>query len=644
YQAVSGATGTIRKGRQDTTITVLVNGDRRFESDEAFQVVLDSASLVGRIASSGWNRYVNNGTILNDDGRPMVVMKDTAFAEGDADIVRKLRVFLADSTGVVLDLASAPQMDIGYNWRSDDITATAADNDYIMTGSFVPRTIKAGTIRDTITLTTKGDVRFEPDETFKVILTPGTNAFPYPIGYYVDTVKLLNDDNQPVVEVRADSSIHEGSRGQRKVATFTIRLKSQADGHLLTASELPSSPVSFDWSTIDGIAIGMRSGSSDSDFIPVTKAHKTIALGKSTDTLQVAMVGDNRYETDETFSVQLFNLANTAPYGRNDTVTSIAILNDDSLPRLKITSDSVVHEGAPKDRRPSTFTVRLLDPLRPTDTLSLADAPEVPVRFGWNTVDSTAKTTAAGVADSDYVSKADSGVFAPGTLKLSLAVAIKGDNIQEATEVFRVVLTPRANASTSGVFSATGTILDDDAPPEFFLTGVRAAEGNTGTNPSFNFGIKLSNFSALPISFQWSTRDSTAKVADADYQAKSSVSATIPAGLDTFSLPVVVNGDNRLENDEVFSIKLSALTNGATFHGNKDTAVGVILNDDAKPYIQVQAANPILERNSGTPDTLRFPIRLVDSNGLPLTAASALDVTYTWSTVDSAGVNGASST
>jgi len=646
YTAVSGATGTILKGQNSTTITVSVNGDPRYELDESFKVQLDSASLVGRIATSGYNRYAAQGTIQNDDMFPAIRMDSVGLVEGNSGRkTYKLVTYLVGPvSGTRITAGSVPEVPMKYSWSTSDVTAgssltgTVKDTDYVAVPSTI-RTIPAGKWTDTITVDVVGDQKFEAPETFRINLVPLDSL--HKVSFTaLDTI--LNDDNQPIVELLG-GSVQEGKSGDRNVASFKIQLRSQGTGDLLVAGNAPTTPLIFTWSTFDSTAVGKASGSSDTDYVPVVSRTDTIPAGAISKTLSVTILGDNRLENNEAFSVRLSNLVNAAPADKNTTYAAMTILNDDSLPKLKIVVDSSVHEGASTARRNATFTVTLTD-INGQD-LSAADAPELPISFSWKTVNGTALSSGTGVADTDYVAVAAGSVtLNPGTLKTSLAVQVKGDNIQENTETFTVVLAPGSNAGSGGTLTATGTILDDDAPPALFLTGVRTAEGNAGTNPSFNFGIKFSTISALPISFQWSTRDSTAKVSDNDYQAVTTRTETVQPGRDSITLPVVVNGDDKLENDEIFSIKVSGLTGGATFNAGKDTAVGVILNDDAKPYIQVLAANAISEKNSGTPDTLRFPVRLVDSNGLPLTVPPALDVTYSWSTVDSAGVYGARAT
>jgi len=667
--------GIIKKGATTDTIRVSVIGDYRYEPDESFNVVIDSASLVGQAAVSAGaqKKFVGIGTILNDDSMPQLALSDTGYFEGNADSTRYLRVYLVDPSRidpvtnkpVRLDTSSAPEVPVKYTWYTNDGTAghtltptapdTVKDTDYIAVGA-TKDSVKAYRWTDTIQVKTKGDLRYEPDETFKVTLIPGDSAYKKN-GNTVATDTIRNDDNQPVVQVTVDSikGFHEGKSGDRHVATFTVTLRSQAPGNpLMNASDIPTGGVSFNWSTVNGTAIGRAIGSADSDYVPVTSAKKV--LTKVTDTLQVVIIGDNKYEKDENFLVKIdsASLTNAAAANANNVLSASAIiLNDDSLPRLKVVADSSfgVHEGASGQHPLESFTVFLTD--SNGAALSLADAPEVPVSFTWSTSDgigaNAAKSSGTGVADTDFVAvPATSVTIDSGKVSTKLVVKINGDGIYEGDESFGVNVNPGTNAARTGPLSVNGIIIDDDKPPTLKLTGVVQSEG-TGTNPSFNFGAKLSYAPSLPTTIWWHTVDGTATVADGDYQPKGvskDTASVISAGSDSIALPVIVIGDSKLEPDEYFSIKVDSVKVGTlldTFYTilngfRKDTAVGTILNDDGHPAIRI---DPLVIGNEGTgitKDTLKFVVALVDSaSGKDLAVAPALNISYSWQTQDGTG-------
>ena len=646
YGAMTKVAGTIVKGKTTDTIVVKVNGDLKYELDEVFTVVIDSASLVGQaaIADAAMKKLVGIGTIVNDDNFPKLMIDSTGFKEGDADSVRKLVVYLVDPvTKAKLDGTSAPEVPVKYSWSTSDntaghsLTGTIPDTDYVEVPSSA-RSIAANKWTDTIQVTTKGDARFEANETFRITLVPGDSAWKKD-GNTVALDTIRNDDNQPIVKVR-DSSVVEGNSGITKLY-FKVGLYNQGTGLPITKADAPTTDVTFDWKTIAGSA----TDAGTKDFLAVTAGKGTIVAGSVDTTLSVDVVGDKRYELNEQFTVAITHLTNAALYPLNDTVATMTIVNDDSLPRLKIVSDSSRHEGDVGDRNLATFTLSLTDIAG--IALPVADGPEIPVAFRWQTTDGTAKSSGTEIADTDYVavlSRADT--IQVGAVSKTLEVQVKGDKVDEDNETFTVSVNAVSGASTTaGALNATGTIIDDDAPPSLLLSGVRKAEGNQGSVTNDTFSVALSSPSAILVTFHWFTRDSTAKVGDNDYQSVSrwdtiKVGATKPTRL----IIVPVTGDNKLEPDEYFSIKVDTLK-GATFASGKDTAVATILNDDALPFIQVKSLGNVKEGNAG--DTaLYFEVNLVDSTGAPATP-SALAVTYNWSTVDSVdNVNwkGASST
>lgn len=92
-------------------------------------------------------------------------------------------------------------------------------------------------------------------------------------------------------------------------------------------------------------------------------------------------------------------------------------------------------------------------------TVQLSQAATVTVSYSIATANGTA------TAGSDYVARALTGeTIAAGQTSKTFAVNIIGDTLTEAAETFTVTLSA-ASGATIGNATATGTILDDDAPP-----------------------------------------------------------------------------------------------------------------------------------------------------------------------------------
>src|SRR5207253_742685 len=77
YVAASG-TVTFAPGTTSQTITVLVNGDTKFEPNETFFVDLFAATNATIADPQG------QGTIVNDDSQPTISINDVTLPEGNA--------------------------------------------------------------------------------------------------------------------------------------------------------------------------------------------------------------------------------------------------------------------------------------------------------------------------------------------------------------------------------------------------------------------------------------------------------------------------------------------------------------------------------------------------------------------------------
>src|SRR5439155_1447925 len=153
YQSASG-TLTFAPGQTTQTITVLVNGDTKFEPNEFFRLILSNATNAFIADSQGI------GTILNDDPQPSISIEDVSVTEGNSGTTPVVST-------VNLTVASARTLTL--RWATADGTATVADNDYVATNGTL--TFAPGVTSLTITNFVNGDTVNEPDETFLVRLS-----------------------------------------------------------------------------------------------------------------------------------------------------------------------------------------------------------------------------------------------------------------------------------------------------------------------------------------------------------------------------------------------------------------------------------------------------------------------------------------
>ncbi|MBI1324361.1 S8 family serine peptidase, partial [bacterium] len=370
-------------------------------------------------------------------------------------------------------------------------------------------------------------------------------------------------------------SKNEGNSGTTNFV-FTISL-----------SSVSAQPVTFAYATQNGTAL------SGADYTAVSGS-LTIPAGSTSGSIAVTVVGDTVYEANETFRLLLSSPVNATI---TDGEAVATILNDDSIPALSI-SDTRLLEG----NSGSSNMVFKVSMTNPADT---------PVTFQYATSDITAT---AGI---DYVSASGMITIAAGATSATIAVPILGDTDYEADETVRVTLSnPSSNATIAAPF-ATGTIVNDDTPPvpSMSIVSTSKSEGNSGSASMF-FNVSLSGASASPITVNYATSSGTAS-SGSDFAATSGT-LTIPAGATSGTIAVTIFGDNVYEADETLVVTLSSPVNATIATA---TAIGTILNDDAKPAISIANASRS-EGNSGSSDLI-FTVTMSNPADAPVSVQYA---------------------
>jgi hypothetical protein len=169
-----------------------------------------------------------------------------------------------------------------------------------------------------------------------------------------------------------------------------------------------------------------------------TSGTLTFAAGVTSQTVNVAVVGDVLDEATET---AVLNLSNATNATIADSQGVLTITDNDAAPSLSI-ADTVVTEGD-SGTKTVTFTV----------TLSAASGQSVSVNYA------TANGTASSATD--YIATSGTLTFAPGTTSRTFTVSIRGDNTTESLETFVVNLSGAVSATIADS-QATCFILNDD--------------------------------------------------------------------------------------------------------------------------------------------------------------------------------------
>ncbi|MGZ8333601.1 MAG: Calx-beta domain-containing protein, partial [Allosphingosinicella sp.] len=268
--------GSIAAGEASGTFTVSVAGDTIAEGNEAFQATLTSVNNQSAIAASIGANAVATGNITDDD-TPVLSIDNVSMTEGDSGTVTY-------TFTVSLDRA-APTGGVTFDIATADSSATTADGDYVV-NSLTGQTIAAGLTSYTFDVTVNGDTAIEPDEIFLVNVTNVVNAT---VGDGQGTGTIVNNDQPPIPVVSVgDAAITEGNEGVSYIS-FTISL-----------SFAPTGPVTVDYATANGTALA------GSDYV-ASSGQVSFAIGETSKTVAVPVIGDTRPESVEAFTLTLAN-------------------------------------------------------------------------------------------------------------------------------------------------------------------------------------------------------------------------------------------------------------------------------------------------------------------------------------------------
>ncbi|HQF56343.1 MAG TPA: Calx-beta domain-containing protein, partial [Fibrobacteria bacterium] len=375
---------------------------------------------------------------------------------------------------------------VTFTWKTIPGGSATAGSDFVAASG--TRTIAAGTTRDIFSVTVNGDLNLEPDETFKIEVTPVTglrDAAPD-----TGTATILNDDARPNLHLTIDSAVREGNSGTKPL-TFRLELLDAATGNVLDLANAPNVPVPFWWRTE-----GRTATTADRDYAGQAGRWDTIPAGQVRKSLSVGINGDTRYEPDEFFRIRVDTIRTAQAVGTR-VIDTARILNDDDMPTVVVLDTSVQEPAVYGAVANMVFRVRL------------SAAAGVPVRVGYETVPNTARGTVDfAVEPWDYL-ESDSGAFVEfpaDTVYRTISVPVYGDTLYEKNQDFYLQLLNSTNSVISDN-RATGVIVDADTAPAIRISDAPAV--NEGAKA--NFSISVERPAEAVISFRLRTRDGTAR-------------------------------------------------------------------------------------------------------------------------------------
>ena len=219
-------------------------------------------------------------------------------------------------------------------------------------------------------------------------------------------------------------SANEGNSGTTAF-TFTVTLN------------VPSAtPVTVDYATGLGTA-------SASDLVEVPPTSLSFAPGETSKTVTVNVNGDTAIEANETFFVNLSNVAGATLADAQGVGT---IINDDTPPAPAITISDVSATEGNSGTKAFVFTV----------SLSAASASAVTVRYA-----TASNTATSNGSNRDFTSTSGTLTIPAGATSRTISVTVRGDTRIESTETFFLNLS-NAVGATLADNRGVGTIVNDD--------------------------------------------------------------------------------------------------------------------------------------------------------------------------------------
>src|SRR5438034_777928 len=291
--------------------------------------------------------------------------------------------------------------------------------------------------------------------------------------------------SQPSVNVTPTLAINDVSQNEGNSGTtpfvFTVSLSSSS-----------SLTITVTYATADGTAT-----TADNDYV-AANGTLTFNPGDTTKPITVNVNGDTKFESNETFFVNLSNPTGGATI--SDGQGQGTIVNDDTAPTLAI-DDVSQAEGSTGGTTAFTFTV--------TKTGATAQS----VTVGFTTVDGTAtgnsSCATAGTGTPDYISQTGTLTFAPSDPSKTITVQVCADTTFELSEAFTVKLSG-ATGATITKDTGTGTIVNDDTAPTLAIDDVSQAEGSPGGTTAFTFTVTKTGATTQSVTVGFTTVDGTA--------------------------------------------------------------------------------------------------------------------------------------
>ncbi len=566
---------TFAPGDISKEIRIVVNGDITGEADEFFLIDFTN------VQNAAINQTQVRGTITDDD--PFLSISDAQVVEGAGSTSRTM-VF----TVTLLRASGTVPVTVDYTTSNDTATgglAGVATSDYVPISPAGTLTFNPGETSKTISVTVLGDNLAEADEKFFVTLSNFTGITQEAAARNRGTGTIIDDEGLVTV---SNAFIVEGDSGTANMV-FVLNLDRTAF----------SASVKVNYATADDTAV---STGALADYTAITNGSVTFGAGVTQQTISVPILGDQRFEGDQAFKLNL-SVDNTGITDSNQasiaTPTVVGtILDNDPLPRFSVTGGSVVEGAAGAE---IVFTVNLAGGSDSAVTVNFATQP------------------GTATAGADYTAVSTLLTFAPGETSKTVSVPVLDDATVEGNETFTGVLS-NAVGATIVTSSAAGTVSDDDIVVSL-VAGDFASEVAEGIGAVRRMTVNLSQapIAGNPVTVTFVVAAGSA-TAGADFVLRNtSNTLTFAPGVTSQTIDFDIVGDALDEADnETFSVTLTGATNAVLATDIFKPAA--IADDDTPPTITIEDAQ-LTEGNTGT-SAMNFTVRLSAPSGRTVTVVA----------------------
>ena len=558
------------------SILIPIIDDDIYEGAETFTVSL-SIYNNARVSSASNRTTI---TIIDDETIPEISFAETTPQGNESESSLTI--------GVNLSNASKQAVSVNYSTSNGTAIGGASSGGGVDYGTLTNQTLNfaPGETYAEITVPIYQDQINEGDQTFILTLSDVAGAIFTDLATSIIQTVTIEDDESPVLSIVS--------------STLNVSERAGTSAIELTLSGPTRDVVEVTYRTsIEGADTAVQA-----DFITQPLNKISIPAAETTGIIAIPITNDTIDEDDETFTLTLTEVTGAVFSGGTSIVRQVTIVDDEGLPTLTVDSTSFeIVEGG------GSVNIGL--------TLSADPNPASPVSVTYSTAGVTASNDGT-----DYTTRSNITLPISSGRTGTISIPIMDDTEIEGSETFVVKITEVSGAVFSlGVseISILVTIRDNDTQPTILIPYTKVSTAEVGNAVIY---VKLSNPSASPVSFTYSTTTGTAT--GADFTVQNSVLYNFGSELtDTIEIPITP--DEIDEIDEQFTVTFAS-PSGATFGNSGAPSVAVTIQDDEQSYFSI-SDNTVHEQ-----DYLRyieFPVRLSKES------SRNTSVTWTASTLSS---------